>query len=270
MIVLERSVRFVVNPPGLDGLGTNGYAANPPLRRLAPYHELQVTCRGEIDPVIGYLINIKDIDEVVRECALPRITSAVWASPNDAAAGDPAWALFDLVESIGRNLSVPLACLRWHITPFVSLQMDSATTDRVTLRIKFDFSASHRLYVKEWSDEKNFEVFGKCAHPSGHGHNYELEPAIELPAEASVHAAAERIEVLVKSVVIDRFDHKHLDLDTAEFGDNGVNSTVENIAKVCFDLIEPALQDELPEARLASVTAWETPRTSATFVKPSR
>ncbi len=269
MIALERTVRFVVNPPGLDRFGTNGYAGNPPLRHLAPYHELQVTCRGEIDPVIGYLINIKDIDEVVRETALPRITRAVWASPNDPAAGDPAWVLSDLVESLSRNLGAPLATLRWHITPFVSLEMDTTTTDRVTLRIKFDFSASHRLYVKDWSDEKNFEVFGKCAHPSGHGHNYELEPAVELPTEASVHAAADRIEELVKRVVIDRFDHKHLDIDTKEFGDGGVNSTVENIAKVCFELIEPALRNELPDARLASVTAWETPRTAATFHRPA-
>ncbi len=265
MLHLSRTVRFVVNPPGLNQPGTNGFGGAPPLRRLAPYHEMTVVCSGHVDPVIGYLINIKAIDEAVREVALPRITSAVWAPTDDRAASDPAWILSDLLESVNRALDADLVSLRWHVTPFASYEMSAMSPDRVTLRSRFDFSASHRLFVKEWSDEKNREVFGKCAHPSGHGHNYELEPCISLPADDPIHAASELIEELVKEAIIDRFDHKHLNLDTAEFGESGVNSTVENIARVCFELLKPVLARDIPAAKLEAVTVWETPRTSAIY-----
>ncbi len=265
MLHLSRTVRFVVNPPGLNQPGTNGYGGAPPLRHLAPYHEMTVVCSGTIDPVIGYLINIKAIDEAVREVALPRITSAVWASANDQAASDPVWVLSDLLESIGRSLDVDLVTLRWHVTPFASYEMTANTAHRVTLRAKFDFSASHRLFVREWSDEQNRAKFGKCAHPSGHGHNYEVEPSIAVPTEQPIHEASELIEELVKETIIDRFDHKHLNLDTVEFGEGGINSTVENIARVCFELLEPALTRDMPAAKLQAVTVWETPRTSASY-----
>ncbi len=265
MIHLSRTVRFVVNPPGMNHPGGNSYAGNPPLRCLAPFHEITVVCAGPIDPVSGYLINIKTIDAAVREVAVPRIALGVWSPPDLRSLNDPALILTELVESLGRSLPVELVLLRWHITPFQSFEMTTKDPSRVTLRTRFDLSASHRLYVRDWTEQQNREAFGKCAHPSGHGHNYEIEPSIIVPVENSLFEVNETIERLVNEAIIDRYDHKHLNLDTTEFGEGGLNPSVENIARVWFDQLNEVLKRNLPSAQLADLTVWETPRTSATY-----
>lgn len=268
MIRLRRTVRFAVNPPGLDHLGDNGYAGNPPLRCLAPFHEITLTCSGDVDRVSGYLINIKTIDAAVREVAVPRIAVGVFAPPDLRSLNDPALILTEIVESLGRSLPVHLDQLRWHVTPFQSFEMTTSHPNRITLRTRFDLSASHRLYVRDWTDEQNRQAFGKCAHPSGHGHNYEIEPSIIVPIEASLFEVNQIIERLVQESIIDRYDHKHLNLDTAEFGEDGLNPSVENIARVWFDQLKQVLKRDLPRAKLADLTVWETPRTSATYGEP--
>jgi 6-pyruvoyltetrahydropterin/6-carboxytetrahydropterin synthase len=144
--------------------------------------------------------------------------------------------------------------------------MESASHDIAIVRHQFDFSASHRLHVPTMSEEENRAVFGKCNNPSGHGHNYRLELALEVSTSpADLPPTLPDIERLTQEAVISRFDHKYLNIDTDEFGPHGVIPSVENISRVCYELLDAAMRQAFPDTRLRCVTVWETDRTSSTF-----
>lgn len=240
--------------------GSNGFAGNPPLRGLVPFLELAVEVVGEIDPASGYLLNIKSIDEAVLSHALPSLERAAASGNQDAFALLPG-----LLDGLARALPVELSRVSLRLSPYHALEMHADTPETVLLRLQFDFAASHRLHVAAWSDEQNTECFGKCNNPNGHGHNYRLEPRVCLPA-AGEPVSADALERVVHERVIERFDHKHLNLDTREFADgSGLIPSVENIACVCFGLLEGPVAALGPGVRLQSVRVWETDRTSAEF-----
>ena len=103
------------------------------------------------------------------------------------------------------------------------------------------FNAAHRLFRKDWSDEKNSAVFGKCNNPNFHGHNYVLEVWIEgsIDTETGYVIDLKIVKDLIKNEITDRFDHKNLNLDCKEF--LNLNPTAENIAVVCWDLLRSKL-----------------------------
>ncbi|RIK62987.1 MAG: 6-pyruvoyl tetrahydrobiopterin synthase [Planctomycetota bacterium] len=125
----------------------------------------------------------------------------------------------------------------------------------------FEFSASHRLHVPGLSDEENRRVFGKCNNPNGHGHNYQVEVTVAGPVDARTGSVLPlpAFESLVKREVIDRLDHKHLNSDTEEFA--RLNPSVENIARVIWEILEP----QMSPARLRRVRVWETAKTYAEY-----
>ncbi len=130
----------------------------------------------------------------------------------------------------------------------------------VRLSQKFEFSASHRLHNPSLSDADNRATYGKCNNVAGHGHNYEVQVTlIGTPDERGVLVDIPTFERTVAERVIDRFDHKHLNSEVAEFQERGLIPSVENIARVIHDLLKPALASE--RSTLASVTVWETPKT---------
>lgn len=125
----------------------------------------------------------------------------------------------------------------------------------------FEFSASHRLHVATLSDDENRRVFGKCNNPNGHGHNYQVEVTVAGPIDDRTGAvlALPEFESMVKREVIDRLDHKHLNIDTAEFAQ--LNPSVENIARVIWEILEP----KTSPAKLRRVRVWETAKTYAEY-----
>ena len=132
----------------------------------------------------------------------------------------------------------------------------------VLLSQKFEFSASHRLHNPSLSDEANRDTFGKCNNPHGHGHNYEVQVAlIGEPDSGGVLVDIPTFERTVAEVAIDRFDHKNLNVELPEF--ENVIPSVENIARAIYRLLKPRFADA--RARLASVTVWETPKTSCEY-----
>jgi len=145
--------------------------------------------------------------------------------------------------------------------------MKGDNMSKCIVRQQFSFAASHRLHVTELSDEENRLVFGKCNNPSGHGHNYKLETAVEIDAQPLENNNLPRpfdateLEALVRETVIERFDHKNLNADCAEFA--ALNPSVENIARVCYELLEPAVGNE--GVALREVRLWETEKTSCTY-----
>jgi 6-pyruvoyltetrahydropterin/6-carboxytetrahydropterin synthase len=116
------------------------------------------------------------------------------------------------------------------------------------------FNAAHRLFRKDWSDEKNNAVFGKCNNPNFHGHNYVLEVWIEgaIDTETGYVIDLKIVKDLIKNEITDRFDHKNLNLDCKEF--LNLNPTAENIAVVCWNL----LRSELDKKYELSIKLWET------------
>ncbi|NOS99093.1 MAG: 6-carboxytetrahydropterin synthase [Phycisphaerales bacterium] len=123
----------------------------------------------------------------------------------------------------------------------------------------FEFSAAHRLYCASLNAEENRRLFGKCANPNGHGHNYVLEVTVRgIPDAASgVLIGLDALARIVNERVIERFDHKHLNLDCAEFAE--LNPSVENIARVIFEKLNGAFEP----AALDCIRVYETPKTWA-------
>ena len=116
------------------------------------------------------------------------------------------------------------------------------------------FNSAHRLYRKDWSDEQNNAIFGKCNNPNYHGHNYVLEIWIEgnIDPETGYVIDLKIVKDLAKSEIEERFDHRNLNLDCPEFKD--LNPTAENIAVVCWNLVRAKLDSKYG----LSIRLWET------------
>lgn len=263
MVRLSRTVRFSINPDARSQ-GCNGFGGTPAMDGLGRYYELDVTCIGSAAPETGYLIDIRQIDRVVRSSVVPVIAEACSLAPDTPAALLMPVIIHALSESALRPI---FAAARWKLSPYHSVEMDRTRPDRVILRQRFDLAAAHRLHSPALSDEENRALFGRCNNPNGHGHNYQVEVAVAFAlSETSAPPPTWRIEELVEQVIIRPFDHKHLNLDTPEFADgSGVIPSVENIARVFFERLSGPIADAVDSGELASVTVWETDRTWCTF-----
>ena len=127
---------------------------------------------------------------------------------------------------------------------------------KVAIFRKEHFNAAHRLFNPAWDDKTNTQVFGKCALPNYHGHNYELIVKITGEPDERTGYVMDMKEFsdLVKQEIIERFDHKNLNLDTEEF--KNLNPTAENIAIVIYDLLRPHIDKE----KDLQIRLYETPR----------
>ncbi len=115
---------------------------------------------------------------------------------------------------------------------------------RVAVYRKEHFNAAHRLYNPNWDEATNARVFGKCSNPHYHGHNYELVVKVTgVPdVETGYVVDLKVLSDLIRRAVLERFDHKNLNLDTQEFKD--LNPTAENIVQVIYGLLRPHISSE--------------------------
>ncbi len=275
MYRLHRRVRFTINPPMAGrgplpkgesrapvGVPANNFAGAPAASGFARHYELEVACVGELDPVADYLVDIKAIDRAARASVVGALERACAMD----ASGNPAAALASSFPELSRLLGGRVRWARLWITPFFSLTVEGSAMDRVLVRQTFDFAASHRLHNPALSPEDNARLYGKCNNPRGHGHNYRVEPAFACPIDAAHAVDLAAIERVVDEVVIRRFDHKNLNEDTEEFATGrGANPSVENIARVVYELLGPEAPKIGRGVGLVGVTVWETDRTSATY-----
>lgn len=132
---------------------------------------------------------------------------------------------------------------------------------KVTVSRTAHFNAAHRLYRKDWNDEQNFNVFGKCSNPNFHGHNYELIVSVtgEIDPETGFVIDVKVLKDIVKQEVEDPFDHKNLNLEVADFAN--LNPTAENIAVVIWNRMRPHIAAE----NTLEITLYETPRNFVTY-----
>ena len=132
---------------------------------------------------------------------------------------------------------------------------------RVTISRKAHFNAAHRLYLKDWTFEQNDAVFGKCNNPTFHGHNYELDVKItgEPAADTGFVINLKLLSDLIKETVLEKLDHKNLNLDVPEFSD--LNPTVENIAIVIYNILRSKIDEKLD----LQIRLYETERNFAEY-----
>lgn len=132
---------------------------------------------------------------------------------------------------------------------------------KVTVSRKAHFNAAHRLYRKDWNDDKNSRVFGKCSNPNYHGHNYELIVAVtgEINEETGFVMDLKDLKELIHEKIEVPFDHKNLNVEVPEFRD--LNPTAENISVVIWKKLKAELEPHLD----LEVTLYETPRNFVTY-----
>jgi len=126
----------------------------------------------------------------------------------------------------------------------------------ITVSRKAHFNAAHRLHNKNWSDEKNQKIFGKCNYQNYHGHNYELIVSVtgEINLETGYVIDMGELKKIIKNEVEERLDHKNLNLDVPHFS-NTIPSA-ENICIYIYDI----LKDNIDSQFKLSVRLYETPR----------
>ncbi|MBE2281309.1 MAG: 6-carboxytetrahydropterin synthase [Ignavibacteriaceae bacterium] len=116
------------------------------------------------------------------------------------------------------------------------------------------FSSSHRLFNPQFSEEKNVEVFDKCANPYGHGHNYVLEVIVfgEIDPNTGYVIDLKLLKQILKENVTNKLDHRHLNYEVDFM--SGIIPTAENIAVAIWGQLE----DKIPAGKLYSVKLYET------------
>jgi 6-pyruvoyltetrahydropterin/6-carboxytetrahydropterin synthase len=121
---------------------------------------------------------------------------------------------------------------------------------------KASFNAAHKLYNQSWSDERNREVFGLCANTNFHGHNYDVIVKVtgEIDPVTGFVIDLKIVNDLLKEKILDRYDHRNLNLDFEEF--KNLNPTAENIARVIYELLRPEIDPKFD----LHIILYETPR----------
>lgn len=260
---LARDVRFSINPfLDDDVVGFNSFASKPAGDGLALFFELAVAIVGDVDEQTGFVVNVVEIDRQVREHVVDIFSEVIRQEYRAGRHIDYAQIIQLLVKSrdvlVGKFGRAILSDLTLKLNPFRKIAIDCEDIKMSYFSEKFEFAAMHKLWNEEFSDEKNFEVFGKCANRTGHGHNYVLEITVKTPADNSDFCVGQ-FEKIVNENIIELIDHKNLNADVEEFKKK--NPTIENIASFAWGRIV----GKFAGAKLHSVTVWETDKTCCTF-----
>jgi len=128
------------------------------------------------------------------------------------------------------------------------------------------FSASHYYWNQDWTAEKNAQVFGRCANRNGHGHNYTLEVTVAGSPDAVTGFVVDlkALKDIIEQNVLAAFDHRHLNLEVAEFAEGKLIPTTENIAIAAWNRLAPAIT-AAGGAKLTCVRIYETPEIFAEY-----
>lgn len=227
-------------------------------RWASPYNHghnylLTVIAEGKVDGATGMVVNIKDIDAVVKARVLSEFDQR---SINDEVAffRDRAPSLENLLLYFADAFSVlpepaRLTRLKLEETPLLFGEWNAAD-NMITITRIYEFAAAHRLHCEEFSEERNWELYNKCSRPNFHGHNYVLEVTIsgDLDPQTGMIASLEDLDHAVNESVVDRYDHQNLNLDIPEFADRVTTSEV--VAQEIFDRLAGVVPGRLERVRL--------------------
>lgn len=227
---------------------------------------LWVTASGPIDPAHGMVVNIKEIDDAVRDRVVRHFDQKSINDEVESMRGVPP-TVENLLRRFAADLQglpggVRLDSLKLEETPLFYGEWKS--NGMITLTRSYEFAASHRLHVHSLPQETNTELFGKCNNPRGHGHNYILEVTISGSPDATTGMICDlgALDQVVEAEVVNRYDHKNLSEDLPEF--EGVNATSEVVVAEIFDRLNGKLPAQLERVRL-----YETARNMFEVVRES-
>ena len=129
---------------------------------------------------------------------------------------------------------------------------------------RVSFSAAHRYRRPEWSDEENERVFGLCARPSFHGHSYTCDVTVKgtIDEKTGMLVDLAVLDRLLQREIRERFDHRNINQDVAEFADGKLVPTGENIARFVFERVRAGLPSGV---EVTEVTVAEDATLSATY-----
>lgn len=260
---LARQVRFSINPfLPQDSDGFNSFASKPTGEGLSIFFELCVNLAGEVEPATGFVANVIDIDNNVRKYAVPIFAKRIREDfqqgehigfPEVAELLRSSWG--QLADKFG---AAKLGELSLKLNPFRKAAVDCEDCKMIYFSEKFEFATTHKLWNDDFSEEDNLKIFGKCANPAGHGHNYIVEVTIKKAAKGKSFCIGD-FERIVDENLIKLVDHKNLNVDVPYF--TRAIPTVENIATFAWENIV----GKFGEATLHCVTVWETDRTSCSY-----
>lgn len=221
---------------------------------------LYVSMEGELDEY-GMVLNLSDVKRVIKD----HVTH-----PLNFSYLNEAWPEFQttlpttehIARVIWQRLSPHLPLVNIQLFEHPQLWADYNGTDMTAfLTLSTHFSAAHRLASPRLSYEENCEVYGKCARPHGHGHNYHLEVTIqgEIDPRTGMIADLVQFQQAVDTYVVEPFDHTFLNKDIPYFAE--VVPTAENIAVHIRDLLLQPIREI--GASLYKVKLIESPNNSA-------
>ncbi len=260
---LCRYVRFSINPflPA-DEAGFNSFASKPAGDGLAVYLELGVELEGKADKATGLIVNVSDIDDKVRDCAIGVFAEKIKADYRQArhTGYDELARLLKIVwGKLADGFGSARVCkLSLKLSPFRTLAVDDKDCAMVYYSEKFEFAAAHKLWNETFSEKQNVEVFGKCANPAGHGHNYIVEVTVKYQTGQSFKTG--EFEKVIDKELIKAVDHKNLNEDLQEF--KQITPTVENIAVFAWNRIVGKFSKS---TQLHCITVWETDKTYSSY-----
>jgi 6-pyruvoyltetrahydropterin/6-carboxytetrahydropterin synthase len=260
---LLRQVRFSINPfLSEDRRGYNSFASEPPGEGLSIFLELSVEVTGPVDPATGFVINVSEIDGNVREFAVPIFAGRIKQNFHEAKHVGLS-EIVELLRSVWDRLAdkfgtARLSELSLKLNPFRKIIVNSKDSNMVFFCEKFEFAAMHKLWNDDFTEQHNMEVFGKCANPTGHGHNYIVEVTLQMPSTRNDFRIGD-FEKIVDNELIKSLDHKNLNADLELF--KKTNPTVENIAAFAWN----QLVGKFGKAKLHRVTVWETDKTYCSY-----
>ncbi|NIP28879.1 MAG: hypothetical protein GWO38_34995 [Phycisphaerae bacterium] len=245
-----------------DSAGFNSFASKPAGEGLSIFFEMSVEVTGDVEPATGFVVNVIDIDKKVREYVVPIFAERVREKYRQG----KHIGLFDIAELLrsargqlaDKFGAATISQMSLKLNPFRKITIKPEDKKMIYFSEKFEFAATHKLWNDEFSDERNFEVFGKCANPTGHGHNYVVEVTIKA-REGKDSFRIGDFEKIVDDEFVQLVDHKNLNVDVAEFCKT--NPTVENIAVFAW----VKLAGKFGDPTLHCVTVMETDKTYCSY-----
>lgn len=233
----------------------------PPGRDRIFRFDIEFSVEGPIAPASGMVVNLVSLKEKAREKIVRPWDGKFFDGLDGRPLARTPEELAQLVwnEMDGAIQDAQIARIRLTAPGELTIECRGEDVPMNVTRI-YDFSASHRLHSPKLSDAENRAIFGKCNNPYGHGHNYILEVTLQGdPGSDGDVAPPETIDAVVREQVVDRWDHKNLNVDVPEFRD--VNPTAEGIVRIAWDRLSDGFSGKLPRGvKLSRLKLLETPR----------
>jgi len=230
---------------------------------------LTATIAGQIDPSTDFLVDFRDLDGLLREITLPLdhhrldVEYAALAGREASAEALAATLFAELAPRVASSIrAARLDAVR--LAENETLWADTAGGADVEVTRAYGFSAAHRLADPSRSEEENRRLYGKCANPQPHGHDYRFEVTVRGALDPKLGTVTDlgALDAAVDELVVGPFDHRYLNVEVEPFA--RVLPTGERIAERIWQLLAPRVP------KLARVVVYETPRSAFTYEGPGR